>query len=166
MTKESNLQCPYKFIANPETQSYNFTTVNNIVYKVAFIDGSESYSNSNNLNKIYFISIDNESDIKPPKDYRVQLTIESILTAFFKDKENVLLYICDAMDNRQYKRHSLFDRWYNASALKSNVNKIDSEIPDNNQKQYVSLLYHVENPFKQELENEHAEMIYSLVEGK
>ncbi len=166
MTKESNLQCPYKFTANLETQSYNFTTDNGIVYKVAFVDGSDNYTTSDNLNKIYFISIDKESNIIPPKDFRVQLTIESILQVFFKDKENVLLYICDAMDNRQHKRHKLFDRWYDSSKIKNSVNKIDSEIPDNEQMQYVSLLYHVDNPFRKELENEHSEIVYSFVEGK
>lgn len=155
---ESNLQCPYKFTANPQTQAYNFTTNNNIIYNVAFIVDEGLLDSV----KAYHISIKPENEKQPPKDYRVQATIESIINRFFQNKNNVLIYICDAADSRQYQRHLLFGRWYNSSEIKDFVIKLDAEIKNTDHFQYASVLYHKENTDKEILINEFKEIVNAL----
>lgn len=47
-----------------------------------------------------------------PGDERVGCTIAEVLKRFFSWVNNVAVYVCDSMDNRQYARKRKFDLWF------------------------------------------------------
>lgn len=47
-----------------------------------------------------------------PGDERVGLTISEVVNGFFSKVDNVAVYVCDSMDDRQYARKRKFDLWF------------------------------------------------------
>ena len=45
-------------------------------------------------------------------DDRVGLTISKIIKLFFREMNNVAVYVCDSLDERQYARKRKFDIWF------------------------------------------------------
>jgi hypothetical protein len=45
-------------------------------------------------------------------DERIGLTVLMIFNLFFQKSQNVAVYVCDSMDNRQLSRKRKFDRWF------------------------------------------------------
>jgi len=171
MTKELSLQCPYKVEVDTNTQTYRFITKNNIRYEVAFTECSNCYSDTSvgdDIKNIYTITVEKLSDEKDSYDSNVRKTVDSILSEFFKDKEKALLYICDDSDHRELSRFKTFHRWYEYSELKDKLKKIDNKIPipDSDRFQYTSLTYHIDNPFKDSIDQAHQEVVYYLTNDK
>jgi hypothetical protein len=97
---------------------------------------------------VYQISIENtnsKSNKSVPLDSRVSRTISEIINDFFKNRENVLLYVCSNADGKQEKRHSIFNRWYNSSLYKSDIVKIDLVFNTAYTTMYSTILYHNSN---------------------
>lgn len=42
----------------------------------------------------------------------VGITIAQVIRLFFEQIENVIIYVCDSLDNRQVARKRKFDRWF------------------------------------------------------
>jgi hypothetical protein len=47
-----------------------------------------------------------------PGDDRIGITILEVFNLFFTRLENVAVYVCDSMDERQYSRKRKFDLWF------------------------------------------------------
>lgn len=45
-------------------------------------------------------------------DDTVGLTISKIIKLFFREMNNVAVYVCDSLDERQYARKRKFDIWF------------------------------------------------------
>jgi dihydroxyacetone kinase DhaKLM complex PTS-EIIA-like component DhaM len=45
-------------------------------------------------------------------DDRVGATVSEIMNVFFSKKNNVAVYVCDSLDERQYARKRKFDLWF------------------------------------------------------
>lgn len=141
---------PYNYTFSEVTNSYNFITKNNIEYKVAFIvDETLDIASVVPIENIYQIVIEKITDKIEPLDILVSKTIKNIITAFFANIQNSLIYICSEGDEKAEKRFKIFNRWYDNSTLEF-VNKVDNvinfESDDTTSTLYTSLLYHTENP--------------------
>ena len=84
------------------------------------IKASQMLAETKYLNEISLIKKKYEDDKrKSSYDEKISLTILSILRSFFTDKNNVLLFICDAQDDRQCGRNLLFSKWYHIYGSKA-----------------------------------------------
>jgi hypothetical protein len=65
-------------------------------------------------NQIFMFNIDvikgNPDD--SVSDERIGITILQVINSFFQESQNVALYVCDSMDNRQLSRKRKFDIWF------------------------------------------------------
>jgi hypothetical protein len=46
------------------------------------------------------------------RDDRIGITVSKILNLLFSKIENVIVYVCDSVDRRQYARKRKFDIWF------------------------------------------------------
>jgi hypothetical protein len=49
-----------------------------------------------------------------PGDDKVGATVSDVMNLFFSKVDNVAVYVCDSMDERQFARKRKFDRWFYA----------------------------------------------------
>jgi Family of unknown function (DUF6169) len=166
MIKELNLQCQYRVLFNEATYIYNFTTKNNIIYDIVFIDAVSYFSGTsleNQLKKVYSLTIFKKSTQREPLDIEVKNTIDCILQHFFMDIEKSLLYVCDTSDKKEYKRFIKFNKWHLESSYRENVSKIDESVIDQDGIIYYStLIFHNQNPFRKSLVQAHFEFVDGL----
>jgi hypothetical protein len=140
----------YNYTFNEVTNTYNFSTKNNIEYKIIFIvdDTLDSISDIA-IENVYQVIIEKISDAKEPFDSTVSRTIEDIIISFFANVQNALIYVCSEEDEKAELRFNLFDRWYRNSTLTETVTKVDNvvncESNGTNYLIYTSLLYHNKN---------------------
>jgi len=166
MKEELNLPCPYKVTLDTQTFIYSFITKNLIEYNVTFADSVylfDGTSAQHHITKVYTLNIEKISLAIEPLDFNVRKTIDGIITHFFIDPENSIIYLCDAGDKKELLRRNKFNDWYAKSHHKNEVSKIDeSIIVDQDTIYYTCLLYHNQNPFKEALQNSYNEVIASL----
>ena len=91
--------------------------------------------------------------IGQPYDKRMELTIIAILSTFFSNNKNSLIYVCDNLDNRQQGRYRKFDSWFKRSENLL-LEKYDVNFTTQEMQILASLIIHVENPHKELLVNQ------------
>jgi hypothetical protein len=99
---------------------------------------------------IYTLNIELISDSKGPKkpiDERIEITVAAILQSFFEEVENVMVYICDNLDNKHHARKRKFDSWY-AHTQNSQIEKYDFIATTEDFELLNSVLLHAQNPYK------------------
>lgn len=159
------MQNRYNYVFDNITNTYNFATKNNILYRAAFIvDETFSTISEREIPNIYQLVIEKATDGIEPYDAKVSKTIEDIIERFFQRIENALIYVCSDDDEKAKQRHKIFERWYEKSEYREVVVKIDNiisiKIGDINiQKLYTSFMFHKDNPNYSELIE-----IYSQIE--
>jgi Family of unknown function (DUF6169) len=146
------LQNLYNYVFDNITNTYNFTTKNSILYRVAFIvDETFSTISGEEIPNIYQLVIEKANEETEPLDIKVSRTIEDIVERFFSRIENSLIYVCYDLDQKAKTRHNVFERWYKKSSSKEHIVKIDKiiEITINEfeiQKLYTAFMFHKQNP--------------------
>ncbi|GEN76632.1 DUF6169 family protein [Chryseobacterium hagamense] len=159
------MQSHYNYVFDSITNTYNFATKNNILYRVAFVV-VEIFStiSGEEIPNIYQLIIEKATDELEPFDTKVSKTIEHIIERFFQKTENALIYVCSDEDERARIRHEIFDMWYRNSDYKNWIVKIDNimkfNIKNEIQKLYTSFLFH-----KQNLNYEKLIQIYTQIEN-
>lgn len=144
------MQNHYNYVFDSITNTYNFTTKNDILYRVAFVvDETFSTISGEEIPNIYQLIIEKATDELEPFDTKVSKTIEHIIERFFQKTENALIYICSDEDEKAITRHKIFDRWYRNSDYNNWIVKIDNimkfNIKNEIQKLYTSFLFHKQN---------------------
>lgn len=147
---------PYNYQFDDVSLTYVFTTKNSIEYRVAFIiDPTLSLISNTDVQEIFQVILEKNAETKEPLDHDVSLTICEILSAFFKNKKNSLVYICDNADGRAIARFRKFNIWYTESGLSDQILKFDNvlinELIAGSEQVYISLLIHCEHEKKEEL---------------
>lgn len=104
-----NIRAPYKVEAIKN--GFTFQTEIGCHYEIVFeednpIGGCETWQ---------FI-IDKVDDKHQAHDPKVEQTILTILEEFFRERLDVLLYLCDTSDDRQAGRNRLFLTWFKRNA--------------------------------------------------
>lgn len=145
------MQNHYNYVFDEITRTYNFTTNNNVLYRVAFIrDETFSTISGKDFSNIFQIIVEKANDVVEPFDPKVSKTIENIIEKFFEKIENALVYVCDDYDKKAILRFEIFNRWYKNSKLKRSVMKIDKIIQFQDEgllvdKIYTSFMFHKDN---------------------
>lgn len=142
----------YNYVFDNLTSTYNFTTKNNILYRVAFVvDETFSSISGEKIANVFQLIVDKANEEIEPLDLKVSWTIGSIIERFFEKIENSLVYVCSDIDKRAKTRLDVFERWYKRSGTKHNIIKIDKiiKITDKNfeiHKLYTAFMFHRKNP--------------------
>lgn len=151
------MRAHYNYAFDNITNTYNFTTKNNILYRVAFVvDETFSAISNEEIPNVFQLIIDKASDELEPYDAKVSRTIEDIVERFFHNALNSMIYICSDENDKAKTRFKVFDRWYKKSEYKSFIVKIDNIIQfkiseTETQKMYSSFMFHQNNPTHQKL---------------
>ncbi|NJN33353.1 MAG: hypothetical protein HC817_02955 [Saprospiraceae bacterium] len=144
---------PYKF--KQLDNKYSFITDNSIVYSVDFTDGSIYFYNLPPNIPVFELNIKVRNAVESngqPYDKRMEVTIAAILSTFFKDNMNSLIYVCDNLDNRQKGRFRKFESWFKRSD-NTQLEKYDVNFTTQDMQILASLIIHIENPHKDLLVN-------------
>lgn len=125
----SNSQNRYNYVFDGTTTTYNFTTKNNICYRVSFVvDQTFSTLTGQEISGIYQLVIEKVTEGLEPLDSKVSKTIESIVAKFFQNIHNSLVYVCSEEGKKAEIRHKAFSRWYKSSVYRETIVKIDNVI--------------------------------------
>jgi len=145
------LQSHYNYVFDEITNTYNFVTKNEILYRIAFIiDETFSTISGEEISNIFQLIVEKSNDEIEPYDSKVSKTIEHLIERFFQKIENSLIYICSDDNEKAEKRHEIFNRWYKKSKYKEVIIKIDNIISvtiseNEKQKLYTSFMFHKQN---------------------
>ena len=145
------MQNHYNYVFDNITNTYNFTTKNNILYRVAFIvDNTFSTITGEEIPNVFQIVIEKAIEGIEPLDIKVARTIENVVERFFEKIENSLIYVCYDLDQKALSRHNLFERWYQKSKSKENIIKIDKVIEITikdfeKQRLFTAFMFHKKN---------------------
>jgi Family of unknown function (DUF6169) len=169
--QEKDIPTPYNYrIDESDVNTYLFETSHQIGYAIKFKPTGyifEGYVWSYYCYE-YIIEVKyNPTDKNPPLDISFSLTVASIFNDFFKDKENVVTYICDTADGKELARFRKFSIWFN----KFNTDlflKIDKSFWDvkQNTTYYNSLIIRQDNPYKEEIIEAFEDLIGGFEEDK
>ena len=145
------MQNHYNYVFDNITNTYNFTTKNSILYRVAFVvDETFSTISGEEIPNIFQLIVEKASEEIEPYDAKVSKTIENIVERFFLKIENSLVYVCSDEKDKAEIRHKIFDRWYRKSEFRDVVIKIDNIInlkinEFEIHKLYTAYMFHKEN---------------------
>jgi|GEM_PF-301642 len=148
----SDLQNRYNYVFDSTTDTYNFTTKNNICYRVSFVvDQTFSTLSGQEVSGIYQLVVEKATEELEPFDSKVAKTIESIVARFFQNSYNSLIYICSEEGGKAKIRHKVFSRWYETSVYRETIVKIDNVVKvdigeDTICVLYTSFMFHKQNP--------------------
>ncbi|MCY7420715.1 MAG: DUF6169 family protein [Chitinophagaceae bacterium] len=105
---------PYLLQENDE-YSYEFLTEQRIRYSIYFLDYSYMFSDypaiAQNIFSFNIDVLDGNADSSVTDD-RVGVTILEVFKIFFSRIENVVVYVCDSIDDRHLARKRKFDLWF------------------------------------------------------
>ncbi len=148
------MQNHYNYSFDNITNTYNFNTKNNILYRVAFVvDETFATISNQKVENFYQLVIEKATNEIEPYDSFVSKTIEKIIEKFFNNSQNSLIYFCSDEKNKAEKRFKIFHRWYLKSTYRNLISKIDNTVEYSiNEKEimkiFTSFLYHNDNPDK------------------
>lgn len=126
---ESDLQSRYNYVFDNTTDTYNFTTKNNICYRVSFVvDQTFSTLSGQEISGIYQLVVEKVTEELEPLDSKVSKTIESIVAKFFQNIHNSLIYVCSEEGEKAEVRYKVFSRWNNTSFYRETIVKIDNVV--------------------------------------
>ena len=146
------MSTPYLLEIN-DAYSYEFVTDQSIRYLIYFRNVSYLFEEFPYIHSfIYEFNIevlDGDPDVSI-EDLRVSLTILEAFARFFSAVENVAVYVCDSLDDRQVARNRKFNIWFfrlsDGSIIKKNGSILvgDTII-------YNSILVHKDNVERDEI---------------
>lgn len=105
--------------------SYMLTTDYGVNYTISFMpsDLMPEYD-------AYEFAISNTNNRKSPRDYKLRQAILSLIYEFFRQRNAVMLYLCETGDNRQKYRSRLFESWFRSSGYQKTFVLMTAELPD------------------------------------
>ncbi len=150
MIKALNLNSPYKVFLNSDNHTYHFVTQNGIKYITYFTDADEYFDNFELKSNIYVFGFDRSrvNENSNVYDESIKVTIIAIIKNFFKNKQNVLIFVADINEDKHRARHRLFNNWKNEFDNLSEFEKYDVEIVTEGEIFYASMIIDKNNPNK------------------
>jgi hypothetical protein len=148
------LQSPYNIIE--VENGYRFETDFGAVYELTFllyptINTSEDYL-------VYMFNIEQIRKSKPYKDDKIRLTIEHVLSIFFRKNINAIIVIMDSIDSKQNARKRLFDTWYTQSNY-SHIEKYEATCETDDLQLLTMLLIEKGNPFRSQILGDYFDLV-------
>ena len=143
---------------------YSFVTDQGLRYQLYFLEDTSLFKEHPLLKgRAFWFNIENTGgnyDIAV-EDERIGVTVFEVLFKFFAQQENVVIFVCDSLDNRQRARKRKFDQWFfklnDGSLIKENGIVLSDEM-----EYYSGMIVHRNNPylskFLEAFRDLHAEM--------
>ena len=103
-TERINATSPYLLVPNRRPLFYDFITDYGVDYNVGFTP-----SDLLPETEAYEFVLTNPNNRKSPRDYKLRQTILTLIYEFFRQRNAVMLYLCETGDNRQKYRSRLFE---------------------------------------------------------
>ncbi len=102
-----NQTSPYQVCEEKEDTAF-FITDNGIEYLVGFIE--ETNLEMPHTYQMFITRRNRQQSIGT--DPKIAETIAAIVSSFFKNSQNILVYLCDTSDRHEAARHRKFSAWY------------------------------------------------------
>ena len=150
MSKELNLNSPYKVFFNSDNNYYYFVTQTGIKYIAYFTDADEYFEDFDLKDYIYIFGFERQKSDNNEiiDDKNIKATLIAIIKCFFNNEQNVLIFVADISDSKHKARHRLFNLWKNEFDYNSNFEKYDVEILTEGETFYASMLISKNNSYK------------------
>jgi Family of unknown function (DUF6169) len=147
----SRLMDKYEYVfAGGNANAYLFRTQYGVVYEVKFKQTPYLFTDQPDVADDVFelvIEVVQEVSGRVPPDSYIPNTIAAICTDFFRQKDRIIVYICDTSDRRQSARVRKFNAWFTEFADHQYV-KFDTQFPDvGGVTHHVSLILRWNHPF-------------------
>ena len=135
-----NLQSPYE-VWTVSNDTYFFETDYGVKYMIFFGDDAPIWKSG-----AYTFDIQNTNQKSSPNDPKVKETIISIVEEFFRNNDDILLYICETGDNKQAMRNRLFVRWFNEYSFQKNFILRTASVKDGDQENFAAIIVQRNHP--------------------
>ena len=150
-----NKIAPYE--VSIEGKQFVFNTLYGLHYEVRFfeeqpIGGCETWQ----------FSFAKANSGQTAEDPYVRFTLFAIIDEFFRENEDVLLYICDTSDNREAARNRLFIRWFKQSAQPDRFTIRSASTIIEGQGFYAAIIVENRNPLLTDITADFDKTAYSL----
>jgi hypothetical protein len=141
----------YEFsLARGVNNSYFFTTADDIGYEIKFVPSDYLFEAFPDLQvRIFEMVISviyNPAGGRLPADPLTAPTILEIFYDFYKDKDQVVVFVCDSTDGRESARARRFTNWFYHSTLYDRLAKIDRKVTEENRMTLLSMILHQRHP--------------------
>lgn len=111
-----------------------FTTACDLVFAVDFDEDTNPYFPA------YWLNLRNVYHRASSGDKRIAQTVICIVEEFFRQNEDVLLYICSSDDGHQAQRARLFVRWFNGAEQQRHYVSRSVEVRGEDKTEYVAMI--------------------------
>lgn len=143
-----NQNSPYR-VLEYEADTACFITDSGVVYMVGFVE-----ENNMGIPKAYQFFVTPRGRLKNVGiDQKIGQTIAEIIKSFFKNNENVLVYVCDTSDRMQAARNRKFKMWLHQYAGSDTFDLTTEEITIGEDKYFAAMItaksYDVSSAVKQ-----------------
>ncbi|WP_155990083.1 DUF6169 family protein [Terrimonas ferruginea] len=94
---------------------FEFTTKLGVRYKTYFLDYNTLFEHYPHIVcRAYSFGLEvlEGNPASSPPDPKVGATIAEVIRLFLTEAENVIVYVCDNLDNKQLARKRKFDNWF------------------------------------------------------
>lgn len=148
-----NCISPYKASPSIPDGFYEFLTDYGVRYSIGFI-----FDDSIITSGAYQFIISNTNHKPSPNDDNVRRTIMCMVDEFFRQGDDVLLYICETGDGKQAMRNRLFQYWFSQYDKKGNYTFLSSSVTESDGVvNYATLIISNNSPRLTEVVTEFAE---------
>lgn len=139
-TERINERSPYR-VELADEMSCLFTNKYGVRYSVGFV--SDPTFLDDGVYQFFIYNIDHHREAEDPL---VSETIKVIIEEFFSQGQNVMLYICDTMDNRQATRNRLFKMWFMAYLDNQSYTMFNEHLQVDNITYFASIILRKDHP--------------------
>lgn len=140
-----NAHSDYQVWLSPNGK-YLFKTDFDILYAVDFeLDANPHFT-------AYWFNLTNLENVSSPNDHKIAQTVVCIISEFFQQNPDILLYMCSTEGGKQAQRARLFLRWFNGAEQQKHYVARSVELRgEEGRMEYVALIVQRSNPHLPEI---------------
>lgn len=153
-----NEHAPYKVTTDADIPYlYYFCTDFEVEYEIS-IKANDTFVPSG----AFSLDIRNKSDQPSPSDPKFRHTLMAIIEEFFRQNNDVMLYVTETKDSKQASRNRLFVRWFNTYehhdlyVIKTAEGKMDGQM------NFMAIILRKDNPRLRQIFEEFEETVTFL----
>ena len=137
-----NFHAPYRVMEDPEhPHKYYFVSDGGTKFEIDFTPNDSVLPSGS-----YEFSITNKSHDASPLDPKLRLTLFAIIEEFFDRNNEVMLYLAETGDGKQYFRNRLFVRWFNMYEQRDKYLIRTAEGMMDGQMNFLAIISRLDNP--------------------
>lgn len=153
-----NSRSPYKATSSGTDGFYDIVTDFGVKYSIGFMQDDAIIADN-----AYQFIISNVNHKPSPSDDKIKQVVLIMIDEFFRERKNVLLYICETGDGKQAMRNRLFQYWFSQYECNDEYTFLSSSVKDEDGViNYATLIIRNDNPKLLEVVNEFTQTIQLL----